>query len=134
MGRPKGLPKTGGRKPGTPNRTTAATRERIEGDADPVGFMISVMHGQAIGGQLPTLDHRLQIASRLLDKIVPDIKASSVPGPDRNRAAVLEHPAPEHAIVRLARRLERISKHGASTPEATEQLGQHSATDADNRP
>lgn len=40
MPRPRGLPKTGGRKKGTPNRASAVTRERIESEADPIGFLV----------------------------------------------------------------------------------------------
>lgn len=36
-GRPKGLPKTGGRKAGVPNRLTTSVKEAIEGAFDKVG-------------------------------------------------------------------------------------------------
>jgi hypothetical protein len=36
-GRPKGTPKTGGRKKGTPNQTTKTLREAIEASFDKVG-------------------------------------------------------------------------------------------------
>jgi hypothetical protein len=35
-GRPKGLPRTGGRIKGVPNKVTVAVRERIEREADPI--------------------------------------------------------------------------------------------------
>ncbi len=74
MPRPKGLPKTGGRFPGTPNKTTAATRERIEREADPVAFLSRVMRGEEIDGKIPTLEHRIDVAAKLLNKIAPDMK------------------------------------------------------------
>ena len=39
--------KTGGRTAGTPNRISAATRERI-GEGDPFGFLLDVMQGKPV--------------------------------------------------------------------------------------
>ena len=47
-GRPKGYPRSGGRKKGTPNRTTVQTRERIQELADPIKFMSDVMLGKRL--------------------------------------------------------------------------------------
>ena len=47
-GRPKGLAKTGGRKRGVANKVTAATRERIEREADPIGLLARIVRGEAI--------------------------------------------------------------------------------------
>jgi hypothetical protein len=46
-GRPKGLPRTGGRQKGTPNRTTAELREQIAA-ASPVEFLIKIAEGRRI--------------------------------------------------------------------------------------
>jgi hypothetical protein len=46
-GRPKGLPRTGGRQKGAPNRTTADLREQIAA-ASPVEFLIKVAEGRRI--------------------------------------------------------------------------------------
>ena len=75
--------KTGGRQAGIPNKATAATRERIEREADPIGFLCRVANGEEIeaapereSGALakvrPTLDQRLSAAQTLARKIQPD--------------------------------------------------------------
>lgn len=83
--------KTGGRKKGTPNKGTAAIRERIESKADPVGFMISVMTGKEMDGTddngkaikiKPALSQRLHAAQWLGDKIAPSLKAVEISGKD----------------------------------------------------
>ena len=45
---PKGSPKSGGRKKGTPNRSTVQTRDRIRELADPIKFMSDVMAGAVL--------------------------------------------------------------------------------------
>lgn len=82
-------PKTGGRQPGTPNRTTAATREQIAEMADPVGFLSSVVKGEKIasapvkdaGSQVeafPTLDQRISAARVLADKLLPNARSRPI--------------------------------------------------------
>lgn len=66
--------KFGGRKKGTPNRATAALRERIEADADPVGFITRILNGEEIDGERPTLDQRAHAARWLGAKVMPDAK------------------------------------------------------------
>src|SRR5436305_2614397 len=42
-GRPPGLPKTGGRVAGTPNRATSALKERLASlDCDPIGELVKI--------------------------------------------------------------------------------------------
>lgn len=88
-GRPKGLPKTGGRKPGTPNKATAATRARIEAEADPIAFLTKIQNGEVIKagvikegaetvGVVPTLDQRMAAAFKLADKMVPNARSAHV--------------------------------------------------------
>lgn len=66
----------GGRQKGTPNKASIATWDRIESEADPVGFLAKVMNGEAIKAAptkettettevVPTLDQRLTAASQL---------------------------------------------------------------------
>ncbi len=45
-GKPRGLPKSGGRVKGTPNRSTVQTRDRIQELADPIQFLADVMAGK----------------------------------------------------------------------------------------
>ncbi len=95
--------KTGGRATGTPNKTTAKTRDRIEAEGDPIGFLLGVMNGETMtvavqkdGNApvtvLPTLDQRLSAATTLARKTVPDAKdkAISIDMPEINTA--------EHAV------------------------------------
>jgi hypothetical protein len=93
-GRPKGLGRVpcSGRKPGTPNRTTAELREQITA-ARPVEFLIKVAQGRRIriGPQAgpgeaayayPSLEQRLRAAELLMKKILPDLTAAEVTGAD----------------------------------------------------
>lgn len=77
-GNPEGRPKN------IPNRTTLAMRQRIETEADPVGFLIRVMRGDAVerpqreGDEPallnPTLEQSLSAARILTAKLAPDAK------------------------------------------------------------
>jgi hypothetical protein len=80
-----------GRKPGTPNRTTAELREQITA-ARPVEFLTKVAEGRKIrvGPQgdpgapayaYPSLEQRLRAAELLMKKILPDLTAAEVTGP-----------------------------------------------------
>ena len=87
VGRPKGLPKTGGRRRGTPNKDRAATLEAIRTYSDPVGFLEKVCRGllvecrDAEGDQKssiltrPSMEQRITAATILAKKVLPDVKA-----------------------------------------------------------
>ena len=45
-GRPKGHPKSGGRKRGTPNRNTGMLRDLIHVEADPIGRLCKIAAGK----------------------------------------------------------------------------------------
>lgn len=90
-GRPKGLPKTGGRKRGVPNRTTAQIREFIAKHADPYPFLAAVYKGRKIKvpdpenpgkavRAFPTLDQRLIAAKILAPKVAPDMRENTLKG------------------------------------------------------
>ena len=104
-GRPKGYPKTGGRKKGVPNRTRVETLERIESEADPIDFLCRVARGlqfeaaTEVGApekvkMYPTLDQRLDAAKILARKVLPDSKAVELGGPDGSGLTinVIKHP------------------------------------------
>ena len=87
-GSPRGV-RQGGRRKGTPNKASAATRERIERDADPIGFLCRVANGEEIEAAptkdaeevvkvRPTLDQRLTAAQTLARKIQPDAKDTPI--------------------------------------------------------
>lgn len=75
MSRPTGMQKTGGRIKGTPNRSHAATRERIAELCDPIAFLSSIVKGESIDGQVPTVEQRISAAKDLRRAIVPDLKS-----------------------------------------------------------
>jgi hypothetical protein len=66
--------KTGGRKLGTPNRRTLASRRHVRDRADPLDFLAKVMSGVVIDGMKPTMADRLAAARELRRVIVPDAK------------------------------------------------------------
>jgi hypothetical protein len=82
-----------GRPQGRPNKVNVVTRERIECEADPIGFLITVANGKAIEAAIPmgpdrdhtekvkiypTFDQRLEAHTALLRKLVPDAKSMPV--------------------------------------------------------
>ena len=90
-GRPKGYPKTGGRQKGVANRTRVQTLERINQEADPIGFLILVARGLQFEAateagasekvkMYPTHDQRLDAAKVLARKVLPDTKAVEMTG------------------------------------------------------
>jgi hypothetical protein len=78
-----GKRKGAGRKPGIPNENTLAVKERIERDADPIGFLCKIVNGEAIEQcrdgetviEWPNVDHRMAAANVLAKKVAPDCKA-----------------------------------------------------------
>jgi hypothetical protein len=102
--------RTGGRRKGSPNKNTAATRERLAGMADPLAFLVSVMHGEAIAGaptkdgtvaapMFPTIDQRLHAARALADKLVPNAKDRTISFTCPPMATVADLPAAIGAII-----------------------------------
>ena len=93
-GRPPGLPKTGGRVRGTPNRVNAISRDFIISHGAPVEILCKIAKGEKIQaaadaassskrqGIYPTLDQRLAAARILASKIVPDLKSVEHAGED----------------------------------------------------
>jgi hypothetical protein len=113
-GRPAGLPRVAGsgRRRGTKNKFTVASRDEIVRLGDPVGLMCRVAAGHAVfaavepGSRIkvkliPTLEQRLKAAELLLRKLLPDLKATEVSGPDGAPIAV----AVEYSDQELARRV-----------------------------
>ena len=91
--------RTGGRQKGTPNKASVATWDRIESEADPIGFLARVMNGQPIEASpskqgedsvqvFPTLDQRLTAASQL---------SRWMPPPPRVRPINMDLPSLTHA-------------------------------------
>ena len=98
-GRPKGLPRTGGRAKGTPNRTNQITRDFIIMDGAPIAFLCSVVKGKRFTSAkepgaaerthvYPSLDQRLRAAEILARKVTPDLKSQELTGKDGGPVAV----------------------------------------------
>lgn len=94
-GRPKGLGKVpgSGRQKGTRNKDRAATVERIMHMADPLEFLCKVCRGDRLEAApepgakkrsfwYPTGDQRLTAAQTLARKVLPDMKAVELAGPE----------------------------------------------------
>ncbi len=91
-GRPKGTPKSGGRKPGVPNRKNAISRDFIIKKGAPIETLCKIAKGEKIQaaadsaraskreGIYPTIDQRLTAARILASKIVPDMKSVDLSG------------------------------------------------------
>ena len=91
-GRPKGYPKSGGRKPGTANKSSQLGRDFIIRKGAPIETLCKIAKGEKIRaadsesaskrvGIYPTIDQRLTAARILAAKVVPDQKAVEVSGP-----------------------------------------------------
>ena len=90
MPRPNGTPKTGGRQKGTPNRVNAASRDRIEQEADPIGFLIRIVRGEALEDEKPSLDQRMNAARLLAGKVLPDLRGIEMQLDDHREKPVSE--------------------------------------------
>ncbi len=91
-GRPKGYPKSGGRKPGTANKSSQLGRDFIIKRGAPIEILCKIAKGEKIqaadsesaskrSGIYPTIDQRLTAARILAAKVVPDQKAVEIGGP-----------------------------------------------------
>ena len=92
-GRPKGLPKTGGRKKGTKNWTHPEIRDALLDKSGAISVLADFVAGRQLyagqsgsvgkaGWRYPTLQQRLQALQILLAKVVPDLKATEISGPE----------------------------------------------------
>lgn len=117
----------GGRAKGTPNKVTAATRDRIEREADPIGFLAKVAAGQQIeaateGGSdrktkiYPTAEQRMHAAGILARKVVPDAKDETI------RIDLPRIEAAHDIVAALAAILQAVAQ-GEITPSHGERLG-----------
>ncbi len=108
-GRPKGLPRTGGRAKGTPNRKNLVTRDYVIKEGAPLAFLCSVVRGKrftaaAAPGDskrthvFPSLDQRLRAAEILSRKVLPDLKSQELTGKDGGPVTITH----EQAIMELA--------------------------------
>ena len=98
-GRPKGLPKTGGRGKGTPNKKNQVTRDYVIKEGAPLAFLCRVVRGKRfnVAAQVgdnkrvyiyPTLDQSLRAAEILSRKVLPDLKSTELTGKDGGAVAL----------------------------------------------
>lgn len=80
MARPKGSPKLGGRKKGTPNKTTQPIREKFQQLLD--GYGIDQMLTDLMSIDKP--EQRLNIVISLAEYIVPKLARTEVKNEDGN--------------------------------------------------
>ena len=93
-GRPRGSPKVvgSGRKRGTPNKKTVATREQILEMCDPLKLLANIAlgkewlvadgkdHGRRVKA-FPTGDQRYNACQTLAHKLLPNLRAQELSGP-----------------------------------------------------
>ena len=93
-GRPPGQPKTGGRRKGTPNKSRTATLDQINSYSDPIGFLEKVCRGLLVECRdpdnndpkaailtRPSMEQRINAATILSKKVLPDSRAVELGGP-----------------------------------------------------
>ncbi|MGR3562952.1 MAG: hypothetical protein ACU0FH_16775 [Heliomarina sp.] len=92
-GRPPGLPKTGGRKPGSSNKLPTELRQFINQRGRPLEFLAAIADGRKVSAAdpgnpgkkirvYPSLRERAAAAETLLSKLLPDLRATELTGKD----------------------------------------------------
>jgi hypothetical protein len=119
----------GGRKKGTPNKASLATWKRVQQEADPIGFLASVMNGEpfdeiTVGedGQettqkvFPTLHQRFTAASHL---------TKFIPAAPRTNPIVIHLPEMKTAedVTAVMSVVVKEMAAGAITPDEAETIG-----------
>lgn len=86
MGRAKGLPKTGGRKKGTPNKMTVEVKSCIK------KMLESYTGGNKFMDDFNALSpkDRLFLAERLMNYVVPKMQSVSVEDVDKDKKSTIE--------------------------------------------
>lgn len=91
-GRPKGHPKTGGKKAGTPNLMSPEFRGWLMERARPFELLASICAGEEIedkdGKRKPTMQERMRAAETITRKLLPDLAATALTGRDGGPIAI----------------------------------------------
>ncbi len=112
-GRPKGLAKTGGRKPGSKNIVPSDLRRFINQRGRPLELLAAIASGRKVSAGdpgnpsakirvYPTLNERVSAAKVLTNKLVPDLRATEISGSDGGPVKIEDKP---YTKMELARRL-----------------------------
>ena len=102
-GRPKGYPKTGGRKPGSKNAVPNELRNYINHKGRPLELLAAIASGRKVTAAdpkdpckktsvYPSLTDRISAARVLMNKLVPDLRASEISGPDNGPIQIESEP------------------------------------------
>jgi hypothetical protein len=134
-GRPKGLPKTGGRKAGTPNLMTPEYREHIARRGKPIELLCDISAGREIddGGKKrkPTLAERTRAAETLSRKILPDLNAAQVEALISDDTAASKPMSDQEVAMRIAFMLAKGVHDMEQTVEGHALPAPNTASDAD---
>ena len=93
LGRPPGYPKSGGRKPGSKNVVPSELRRFINQKGRPLELLAAISSGRKItagdpdepGKKIrvyPSLGERVAAARVLMNKLIPDLRATEISGSD----------------------------------------------------
>jgi hypothetical protein len=134
-GRPKGLPKTGGRKAGTPNLMTPEYRAHIARRGKPIELLCDISAGREIddGGtkRKPTLAERTRAAETLSRKILPDLNAAQVEALISDDTAASKPMSDQEVAMRIAFMLAKGVHDMEQTVEGHALPAPNTASDAD---
>lgn len=128
-GRPKGLPRTGGRPKGSKNRLPEEFRRFIDQRGRPLEFLAAVARGNLLSAAdpadptkktkvYPTLGERTLAAKTLLDRLLPVLKAQELSGPNGGPVQTADVTDPKSAAERLADVLDRLHVGKSEEPAA----------------
>lgn len=111
IGRPLGLPKTGGRAKGTPNRATQSLREKLAAlGCDPMGELVKIAQNSK------SEDTKVQIYSNLMPYAYPKRK----PADDSSEGKITvdrQGISPEEALDLARDLIATYGPHAAAPPE-----------------
>lgn len=112
----KGKPKTGGRKPGTPNRITVAVREQLEAsNCNPISVLIRVMRSSKTEPAL-----KVRVAAELARYCYPQLRSIELRTPPGSPLEVNVVSARESLARRIAGIAARTGTDGSdSRPDGT---------------
>lgn len=140
-GRPKGLPKTGGRQPGSGNRVPAELRQFINQRGRPLELLSAIADGRKVSAAdpedpgrkirvYPSLKERTVAATTLLNKLLPDLRATELTGKDGEALIPDDQPVSDFELARKAAFLLAKVNHQLVEREEAERAAQRQPSPA----
>ena len=86
-------------------------RGRIIEEGDPIGFLLRVMRGETVDGEVPSLKMRVDVSLKLMGKLVPDLRAL-----DTSATAKADDKNESDALGRLLGKLDRFAQPSGTNP------------------